>query len=63
MSNHEEVNQVLLDSVFKLISTDDLLSTMMNKNISANEKLELLVLTVAGLKETCQIRSTRHTEK
>lgn len=59
----EPQNQILVDSVFKLISTDELISVMMNKSIDANKKLELLILMAAGLKETCQIRTINYIKK
>lgn len=62
MSDPQTYNAALADSVFKLLTTDELLSVMMNKNMNTNKKLELLTLTVTGLKETCQISTTNFTE-
>jgi len=58
----DQFNPALANSVFKILSTDELLSTMMNQDTDAKQKAVLLLLTVMGFRETCQIKLISFTE-
>lgn len=63
MMKCREPDLAIVSSVFKLLSTNELLQVMKNKDTSANQKLVIFILTIVGLKETCQMKSIGFTEK
>ena len=57
-----QYNSALTDSAFTILSVDEIIAIMMNKDTDNKQKTVLLLLAVMGFRETCQIKLISFTE-